>query len=146
MKRLLPRFGLRLVLVVMTMAAVAFAIWGQVVEPYRQQAAALERLSQLDGFDAGNADAFSLEDTRFYVPTELDWQGKLVGLTLGKNKYMKMEFVRFPRGTTEEDITYVLSRSRYLRSVSLERSELSRRTLACLASLRELVELSLIHI
>lgn len=139
-KKFVPRFSVRTLLILMTVLACLFAIWGRYVEPFRRQADAINRLGKL-AIDAPGADPFSLEEIEIAPVKGPNWQRQLIRLVIGEDMYVQIRMLRFPKHTQEDDIVFVLDRMPFLENVAIERSRLSSKATQSLANLPRLTVL-----
>lgn len=137
-----PRFNLKWLLLILTLASIPFAIWGRFVEPYRQQAAAMARLNSLEAWNGSN-DRNTVSKIDFAQPDGAAWRHQLVETVVGAGSCIEVTLLRLPAETSEADAAYILSRMPFLKLVGLERTKLSDRTLRCVAAMPELAVLEL---
>ena len=133
-------FSLRLLLIVVTLAAVLLAAWSTLVEPIRRQSVALDRLNEIDPqhqivslVDAPNASSYSQVE-----PIPESWQRTFVAATIGEDRVFLVRHVSLPKGTIEPDLRFVLTKLPHLQSVELTQCKVSKEVASVLAAMPEL--------
>ncbi len=120
-------------MIVVTAAAILLAGWSTLIEPYRRQAAGLDRLSDLYPPSASFATpSNSIEDS---------WHRILIEFAVGEEAALKIRAIQIPGGTNEEDARFILSKMRFLSSVDVSETNVSEDVARILAGMPELTEL-----
>ena len=140
------RYSLRFLMMATAIAALVFALWASQVEPYRRQAAGLDRFG---GFGLVESNQRWISKTGGVAPPGSpagpEWKRRLVESVIGESRFREIRSLGFKPETPEEDLLYVLERMPFLQNVSFNRCKLSARTLQCLAKLPNLSELVIWH-
>lgn len=138
-----PRFSLRLLLAMVTLAAILLAGWSALIEPYRRQASGFDRLNDLHP----QSGVFPVTPTmQPNVETKLEpiddsWHRTLVELAVGQEAALKIRSVQIPKETSEEDLQFIVARMKFIISIDVSESDVSEDIARSLASLPELERL-----
>ena len=141
------RFSLRLLLAMVTLAAILLAGWSTLIEPYRRQAAGFDRLNDLlpppptGAFPFTPPPAIQPSVETKFEPMEDSWHRRLVELAMGRDAALKVRAIRIPSGTKEEDLRFILTRMRFLTSIHVSETTVSEEIAKSLARLPELEQL-----
>ncbi len=143
----LGRFSLRLMLLMMTLVAGVFAVWSSLIEPYRRQAAAVERVGELHSSNTQLFGAILGQPGVSGLVVENDasdslWHKSLVEFAVGEKQFVKVRELKMPPGTKDTDLTFVLARLPYLKSVELSKSDVSVTAASLLGKMPELESLT----
>ncbi|MEM7315597.1 MAG: hypothetical protein AAF497_20860 [Planctomycetota bacterium] len=147
----LPRFSLRLLLIIITLAAGCFAVWSSFIEPYRRQAAAVKRFEKLQPPSRAQMFTFTTTAVRTSsipgltvqnVNNESAWHRWLVERAVGKDEFIKVSGAIMPAGTSEEDLTFILSRLPFLNTLEVSKSDVTVPAAQVLGAMPELKEVT----
>jgi hypothetical protein len=127
------RFSMRTMLLLMSICCVCMGVWTLYVEPFRAQAASLQKVSELGGKSVSTAAAGPR------------WQRWLVETMVGSEHFVDVETVDLRgRRVTSRDVAS-LAGLRRLNTLYLDRGEVTDDNVVTLANMAELRQLSLIY-
>lgn len=127
------RFSIRSFLVFTAICCLALGAWSLYVQPYRDQAASLSRLSDLGG------------TTTSIGATGPGWQRWLVELFVGPQGFVEVRTADLRgRKITSEEVQ-ALSGLIYLQALRIDRAELNDENVAAIARMSKLTELSMTY-
>lgn len=149
------RFSLRLLLGAVTLAALLLASWSALVEPYRRQSAAIDRLLKsqpqqlvlqqlvpqqivtlMAGFDSTGVPC------TYCDVIDGSWHEWVVSFALSGERAVKVRRIHLPDGTSEEDVLFLTKRMKFLEFIDMSDTDVTpdiARTIAALPELKEFV-------
>jgi hypothetical protein len=127
------RYSVRSMLALMTLCCVAMWVWTLYVQPFRVQAASLKRVNELGGATV-SAEAQGS-----------DWHRWLVERMVGSKQFVEVQVVDLRGRPVNASDVSALSGLRFLKTLHLDRADVSDANVAALASLAQLEQLSLTY-
>jgi Leucine Rich repeat len=127
------RFGMRSLLLATSLCCVAMGTWAIYVQPYRDQAASLAKVSELGGLSSSVAARGPA------------WQRWLVETMVGPKQFVQVDRVDLRRCKVRAADLPSLGGLRFLRTLYLDRAEVTDAGVVVVARMAELQELSLTY-
>jgi hypothetical protein len=127
------RFGMRSLLLATSLCCVAMGVWTVYVQPYRDQAASLAKVSELGGLASSVG-----------APGP-GWHRWLVETMVGPNQFVHVNRLDLRGRRVRASDVQSLNGLRFMRTLYLDRAEVTDSNVAVLGRMNELQELSLTY-
>lgn len=127
------RFGMRTLLIIMSLCCVAMGAWTIYVQPFRAQAASLAKVGDLGGSTSGVAASGPV------------WHRWLIEAMVGKEQFVHVERADLRNCRVSAADVPLLAGLKFLKTLHLDRAEVTDENIAALTRMTNLRELSLTY-